>query len=300
MSDPSPLVAATDFSAPARHAAERAALVARGLGAPLTLLHVLPGRALDALRQWLGGQPNVEQRLLAEAQQSLDRLADGLRAAHDQAPRTLCTSGQVVDEIGRQIDALQAQLLVIGAQGASLLRRLPLGTTAERLLWRTTRPLLVVRAAPQAPYRRVLVALDGSPVAVALLARVRQLAPQAHLVLLQVFQVPFEDKLHFAGVDAATVTVYRQRAHDQALRQLKQSAREAGLPATQWTACVIEGDAAQRIVEQEQVQDCDLVALGKQGRSAAEDLLLGSVTLHVLAEGRIDVLVCPPPTADQA
>jgi nucleotide-binding universal stress UspA family protein len=297
MSNPFPLIAATDFSAPARHAAERAALVARTMGAPLALLHVLPGRALDTLRQWLGDQPAVEQQLLAEAQRSLVQLAEGLRSADGQAPSTLCRTGRVADEIGRQVDALVASLLVIGAQGAGLLRRLPLGTTAERLLWRATRPLLVVRSAPLAPYRRVLVALDDSPGAPALLAQARALAPQAHLVLLQVFQVPFEDKLQFAGVDAATVATYRQRAHDQALRQLQQRAREAGLAAAQWTACVIEGDAAQRIVEQEQVQDCDLVALGKQGRSAAEDLLLGSVTLHVLAEGRIDVLVCPPQPA---
>ena len=300
MSAPTSIIAATDFSANARHAAERAAQVARAIGAPLALLHVVPGRALAALRQWLGGQPAVEQQLMAEAQQSLEQLADGLRSADGQAPRTLYSAGPVVEEIGRQVETLDASLLVIGAQGAGLLRRLPLGTTAERLLWRATRPLLVVRSAPLAPYRRVLVALDTSPGAPALLARVRALAPQTQLVLLQVFQVPFEEKLHFAGVDTATVASYRQRAHDQALRQLKQRAREAGLSAAIWTACVIEGDAAQRIVEQEQVQDCDLVALGKLGRSAAEDLLLGSVTLHVLAEGRIDVLVCPAGQAADA
>jgi len=47
------------------------------------------------------------------------------------------------------------------------------------------------------------------------------------------------------------------------------------------------------------VRDCDLVVLGKHGRSAAEDLLLGSVTKHVLAEGRSDVLVATLP-ADTA
>jgi nucleotide-binding universal stress UspA family protein len=54
---------------------------------------------------------------------------------------------------------------------------------------------------------------------------------------------------------------------------------------------VIEGEASQRIVEQEQERDCDLVVLGKHGQSATEDLLLGSVTKHVLAEGSTDVLV---------
>ena len=58
-----------------------------------------------------------------------------------------------------------------------------------------------------------------------------------------------------------------------------------------YDAVVVEGEASQRIVEQEQEHDCDLVVLGKHGRSAVEDLLLGSVTQHVLAEGSADVLV---------
>ena len=54
---------------------------------------------------------------------------------------------------------------------------------------------------------------------------------------------------------------------------------------------MVEGDASLRIVENEQSHDCDLVVLGKHGQSATADLLLGSVTKHVLAEGSADVLV---------
>ncbi|MCB1982797.1 MAG: universal stress protein, partial [Rhodoferax sp.] len=61
--------------------------------------------------------------------------------------------------------------------------------------------------------------------------------------------------------------------------------------------CIVEGEASLRLVEQEQVLDCDLVVIGKHGQSAAEDLLLGSVTKHVLAEGQSDVLVATLPRA---
>ena len=44
-------------------------------------------------------------------------------------------------------------------------------------------------------------------------------------------------------------------------------------------------------MEQEQVLACDLVVIGKHGQSAAEALLLGSTTKHLLAEGQADVLV---------
>ncbi|MEO7854889.1 MAG: universal stress protein [Rubrivivax sp.] len=38
-------------------------------------------------------------------------------------------------------------------------------------------------------------------------------------------------------------------------------------------------------------QACDLIVVGKHGRNVMEDLLLGSVTSHVLAESVGDVLV---------
>ena len=63
MSQP-PVIAATDFSAPARHAAERAARVARELGAPLGLVHALPRGTLDELRAWLGAEAGSEDALV--------------------------------------------------------------------------------------------------------------------------------------------------------------------------------------------------------------------------------------------
>ena len=42
---------------------------------------------------------------------------------------------------------------------------------------------------------------------------------------------------------------------------------------------------------QEQERDCDLVVVGKHGRNAVEDLLLGSATNMVIAQGSADVLV---------
>ena len=45
----------------------------------------------------------------------------------------------------------------------------------------------------------------------------------------------------------------------------------------------------------EQEVDADLIVVGKHGAHIAEELLLGSVTKHVLAESQCDVMViCDP------
>ena len=50
-------------------------------------------------------------------------------------------------------------------------------------------------------------------------------------------------------------------------------------------------EVSDMIIEQEQECDCDLIVVGKHGESVLEELLLGSVTKHVLAESQCDVLV---------
>ena len=287
----SALLAATDFSAHARHAVLRAALLARETGAPLVLLHVQPGDAIEQLRQWLGVGSEPERQMMDTQRAQLEQLAVDIRQDHRLTVTSACRSGAVLDEVLREADERDAGLLVIGARGTGFLRRLMLGTTAERLMRRSPRPLLLVRQRPHEPYRRVLVAVDFSPWSVQAVAAARRVAPHAALTLMTVFQVPFEEKLRFAGVDEATVRHYRERSRSDARQRLHALAERCGLTPGAWTACVVEGDASLRIVEQEQEFGCDLVVLGKHGQSAAEDLLLGSVTRHVLDEGSADVLV---------
>ena len=287
-----PILVATDFSAPARHAAQRAARVAHETASPMTLLHVLPGDALELLREWLGTDNAAEPELLEQGRRQLLRLAEELRATrHVPAIDIRARAGAVLHEILREAEAQQAGLLVLGARGAGFLRRLLVGTTADRLMRRTTRPLLVVRQTAHEPYRRVLVPVDFSPWSGHAVALARRVAPHARLALMTVYEVPFEDKLRFAGVEAATVEQYRQHSRQQAAQRLDALAARVGLKSGQWEPCVLEGEASLRIVEQEQERDCDLVVLGKHGRSLTEDLLLGSVTKHVLAEGSTDLLI---------
>ena len=47
-----------------------------------------------------------------------------------------------------------------------------------------------------------------------------------------------------------------------------------------------------RVLEQEEELGTDLIVLGKHGAGMTEELLLGSVTKHVLARSTADVLVC--------
>ena len=102
--------------------------------------------------------------------------------------------------------------------------------------------------------------------------------------------MPFEGKLRYAGVEEDSINRYCIVARQSALQRMRQLSEEGGLALGATRYCV-QGDASRHAIEQEQEQDCDRIVLGKHGRNALEELLLGSVTKHALAESNCDVLV---------
>ena len=258
------LLVATDFSAHAHRAALRAGHLARELGVRrAVLLHVAPRHAAleRVLRRELLG--------LARALKSQTGIAFAPRLAH----------GPVVDTLARA--ASRFDLVVAGAQGEHRLRDFALGTTAERLLRKIRRPVLVVKRRPAGAYRRVLAPVDFSRDA------------GAELNALHAFESPFEGKLRFAGVAEETVLHYRQQARARARAAMETMLAGLRLPAARLTRQIVHGYAPSVIARAEGEIGADLVAIGKHGRSALEDLLLGSVTLHALTAASCDVLVVP-------
>ncbi|MBW7834191.1 MAG: universal stress protein [Simplicispira suum] len=286
------ILAATDFSAHARHATERAALVSKDTAAPLDLFHVANLAPLERLRQFMGSTPGeLERQVLDSAREKLHGLATALEQRYGVAAGTQAVTGALLAELTKEIDSLAAGLLVCGAKGESVIRHLVLGTTAQRVLSTTSCPVLVVKQAPHEPYRRLLVPVDFSPASLRAIRHARSIAPQAELVLLHAFEVPFEGKLRYASVDQNIITYYRIVVRQEASQKLQALCDQAGLSHTETHQIVLHGEPSLRIIEQEQEQDCDLIVMGKHGQSVLEELLLGSVTRYVLDESQGDILV---------
>ncbi|WP_018990540.1 universal stress protein [Aromatoleum toluclasticum] len=286
------LLAATDLSAPARHAVERAALVSRETGAALDVLHVADLAPLDRLRHLMGNSADeLKQRVLETAEARLHDLVGSLQNHYGLSAAAHVAFGSLLAELARAVEASKAELIVCGARGESFVRHILLGSTAERMLSRAKCPMLVVKQAAHEPYRTVLVPVDFSPSSVQAIANARLVAPQARLVLLHAFDLPFEGHLRYAGVEDEVISGYRRQARQEAIQNLKALSEQAGLPPYEAHIVVQQGSPSTHIIEQEQEADCDLIVMGKHGQSMLDEFFLGSVTKHVLAESQCDVLV---------
>jgi nucleotide-binding universal stress UspA family protein len=286
------VLCATDLSASSRLAVERSCRIAAQAGCALTVLHVVSQGAVGQLRHRLGAQAaETEPRLVEQLRAELHQLVDECSTTAGVVADRQLTVGPVVDEILSPADRLDASLLVVGSRGAGFLRSLLPGATASKLVRKATRPVLVVRAPAAADYRRPLVAVDFSDAALEALQVARQVAPASELLLVHAFEVPFESRLHFAGVDDQAIRRYRGEARREALDRLAAFATRAGLAPGSIGVAALHGQPSRVIVERAQEGDIDLVVIGKRGRGAVEKLLLGSVAQNVLAESTGDVLI---------
>ena len=289
------LLAATDFSEDARRACLRAAQLAKARGARLTLLHVVDRGALDSLQDLFDAEALPEAAALAAAQQELDRWAGELAAQTGVTALTRVSAGNVLDAIAAA--AQDADLLVLGARGASPLRDLIIGSTAERVIRRSPRPTLVVRQAPGADYRHLLVPADFSTASRPSLELALRFAPDAALTLVHALDTSTEGKLWLAGVSTEKMRAHRAGARSQAMARAAELIEGAG-GERQRIAVVVEADDAARLVLATAVaRDADLIVIGRQGQSLLADFLLGSVTRHVVTGAACDVLIDATPGA---
>jgi nucleotide-binding universal stress UspA family protein len=279
------LLAVTDFSEGAERAARRAAALAGELGARLELLHVVSAQALAELRTVApdGGGPAAE-KVLGEARRLMEALASELRPAAARVE-----VGEVPEAL---LEAATAHdLLVLGSQGVSPLRHAVLGSTADRMLLAARRPMLVVKREPGGAYRRVLVPCEYAPPARRALEAALHVAPRALVTLVHAFEVEFEGRLWRGAVSREKVAELRSQAEERTRAWLL-GLRE-GLDAARIHVEAPFGKARAVVPAMAASMEADLVVMGKQGRSMAREMFLGSVTRQVLADVECDVLVLP-------
>jgi nucleotide-binding universal stress UspA family protein len=136
--DERPIVCGTDFSATAMEAVDIAAGMARRLNVKLLLLHVEEFRGLAV------ADPGLFEQVVSRNSQELERHAERLRKSGTKVEGKLL-SGSVFNELVDAAAERNARLIVVGAVGHGVARRLLVGSVAERVAETSAVPTLVVR-----------------------------------------------------------------------------------------------------------------------------------------------------------
>lgn len=291
------ILVTSDLSPPADRALARAVQLAAQHGAALKALyvvdHVLGADAPpeQLVKLLIGDAGEVVPALKRRAEQALRaKLGAQPPAQTEVAVRV----GSAFLEIIRQARDDASDLIVLGAHGRHFLRKWVLGTTAERVVRKGDRPVLVVKKSPRRPYRRLLAAMDFSDTAKRALGTAMRVAPQAHVTLLKVYDLM---EMALPAIDRVTSEelsrLQGEFANEQRAR-LGALAGELGLDPARVTNLVRYGHPGWIVNLVAAETRADLVVIGTRGLTGLPHLLLGSVAEHVLRESRCDVLVERP------
>ena len=296
MSRISDILVATDFSPRAELAVTHAARLAQHHKAVLHMLHVLPTLAWQMFGRALVEHPLVtEAQLFESAAKRLRALAEAQQAQTGGSVRHHVVIGRTHEEIAGYVHAHPIDLLVLGAHGENFVHDLFIGGTATKVLRATAHPTLIVRsgASMNADYRHLLVPVDFSAASRLALTVAARIAPQAAIQVLHVYEAEFESKMQYAGVDEAVIQQYRDAAAQEAQRIMERFLH-AMEGHERMSPLVMHGSPASIILSQAEALRPDLVVMGKRGHSELDEMLLGSVTKHVLEESDRDVLLVAP------
>jgi nucleotide-binding universal stress UspA family protein len=274
------LLLAIDRSGHAEEAARVAGDLAAALPAEVAVLHVHEASLTAAVYR-----PEDLERAAVETAEAAGALVD--RAVSRLREQGVTASGSVLMVDGTtaaQIAATAgdegADLLVVGAVGASGWRELVVGGVAHAVVQAAHCPVLVVpRRSPEADLRRLVLGVDGSAGAARAVALTSELAARLEAEVLVVHASDGSLADHEPDVIAAAAA--DAVGHD---RVVATRVRAAG-----------EGGVADALRTEAESFGAGLLVVGRRGRSPLQRLLLGGVSERLLHTTPCPLLVVPPP-----
>jgi nucleotide-binding universal stress UspA family protein len=288
------IVIPVDGSAEATHAAKRGLELAAAFDAAVAVIHVI-----DRKTRRLTRTAEEADTLRARSEQALTDIEE-LASDVGQPLTTTLAEGKPAVEISRYADEQNADLIVVGRQGMTGLRKRLLGGTTEQILHRSTAPVFVVpRGATtetEHEYTRILLPTDGSDTAeratqhgVGIAQHYDSVIHVLHVIDLQAAGGVF----NAGGLEQAFVERLETKGEDFVDRVTDEIARTASdqkvRTAVERTTSV--KGAATGIAEYSTEHDIDLIVMGSHGQSNLESQLLGSVASTVLRTVDTPVLV---------
>jgi nucleotide-binding universal stress UspA family protein len=257
--------------------------LARCLGGSLLLAHVMP--------------PGSVEPTIRIARDRLERLVQSARAQGVGAA-TILLEGEPTEQITGYLLGNPVAALALGSRGDWGNDGGLYGSVADAVLRQSPVPVLVRRApagpkqAPPAPFRQVVVPLDGSRLAERAVPDALALARAGggRVLLVQVVQ----ERRPFAGGGGNLVARELQAAGEY-LTSIRERFWQVGVPMEVTVRLGHPADAIRWVVRETAT---DLVVMATHGRAGLRREHLGSVAQDVL---RADIpLLLRPPTAVRA
>ncbi|MEO1292458.1 MAG: universal stress protein [Pseudomonadota bacterium] len=268
------ILVATDLSGRSERAVRRAFRLAEMQGSALTVLSIVD----DDL------PADLATELKAATEKKLSQLCQSIAAYP-------CTIRVEIDDLLLRIhtvaDDVDADLIVLGVHRSRPFGDLFSGTTMERLVRGSLRPVLLVRDPVDQDYAHSVCGIDLSPACVAAAKATAMIAPEAPIATFHAFNPPFRGVLALGGATTASVYPFQREVQTRLVEWLV----NADLPQQAEVPEMIAASVPEALRRMMEKTGSDLIAIGAHGRSSLAPTYLGSFAEDLLRSPPCDILI---------
>jgi len=261
-----PVLVATDLSARADRAIDRAVKLGQQLSRPVVALYVAPREGVSA--------EEAERRLRCVLPD------DGAKI------EALVAQGSAPEQIAAVAEELDAAIICAGVARYNSIGDFLLGTAVDALCRHAQRPVLVVKERPRAPYQTIIFSTDFSAGSRNALLRALSLFPDARFRLVHAYHVPYAawNKDEYVKDDLD---------RDAAAEMEEFIATFAAEPqiAARLEGAVSRGNLFEMIYAVAEETGANLVAFGTHGESGFRHATIGSMAGELLSKLTLDTLI---------
>jgi len=218
--------------------------------------------------------------------------------------KSVVLRGKPAEEIVNYAERNNISLIIMASHGRSGIMRWIMGSIANKVIQRTSTPILLIRASSAQPevdreglFSRILISLDGSEAGETPLPYISQLTNKlkADVILLQVI-CPGQHVHTIGGLDYILFAEQHVEEMKAEAKQYLERAREKlrGAKAIISTEVKI-GDPAQEIIRLIDEANIGLVVISSHGCSGAGQWTFGSVAQKILNINNTPILIFRAP-----
>lgn len=197
----------------------------------------------------------------------------------------LISEGDPAHEIVRLADDKKFSSIIMARRGLSEIAELLLGSVTNKVVHSAIRQTVYIVGKKilrdkNCPVKKILVPVDGSSYSMKGAEHVACLTADlksymSRITLLRVINLALYEKRLREGIDSEDEAV-------KILNEAKYLFLQAGIPESIITTKVRVGNPPEEILSEAQQGDYNLIVMGRRGRSAIKDLILGGVSTTVL------------------
>lgn len=294
------IVVGIDFSEQSRRALEEAIRIARWSRATVHIVHVIDAPMAEDIADAAGvvgindvaefTRPHVVDFAQSVAELNMLTRESGMERVPAEVQVRV---GHPFSELAAVTRETGAELLVLGASGAGEAAT-GLGALATKCVRKAAPAVLLVRGGQHGPFRRIVAAVDHSPISARVVEDALRLAcqDQARLDVLHVYQPPWELTRYWPRADApgelrAGLVAALQAKMDALVGPFEPELRYVHAERRTLAA----PDCKRGIIEFVRAAPADLVVLGTRGRTQDPGFSIGTTAESIVRDAPCSVLV---------